>query len=142
MLIGTVAQHQVDQHLEPQLVGAVDQRVEIPKRAEHRVHVAVIGHVIAEIQHRRAEERRDPDRINTQIGHVIQPVDDPGQIADPVAVAVLETARVDLVDHRAAPPVPIRRHDGFGRDILHQVHVVFSLLSGYLTDPANRPRTR
>jgi hypothetical protein len=29
---------------------------------------------------------------------------DAGEIADAVAVAVIEAARVDLVDHRAAPP--------------------------------------
>ena len=33
----------------------------------------------------------------------------PGEVADAVAVRILERARIDLVDHRAAPPVAIGR---------------------------------
>ena len=36
---------------------------------------------------------------------MVEPVDEAGQVADPVAVAVGERARVDLVDHGGAPPV-------------------------------------
>jgi hypothetical protein len=65
-----VAEHEVDQHLQPQLMRPVDQRVEIAQRAEHRIDVAVVADVIAEIEHRRAEERADPDRVHAQFGHV------------------------------------------------------------------------
>src|SRR5690606_24709241 len=33
----------------------------------------------------------------------------PGQIADPVVVAVLKRTRIDLIDHRTTPPVAIDR---------------------------------
>ena len=38
--------------------------VEVGKRAERRVHRAVIAHVVAEVDHRRGVERRQPDRIH------------------------------------------------------------------------------
>jgi hypothetical protein len=37
-------------------------------------------------------------------------VGDPAQVAYAVAVRILEAARIDLVDHRAAPPVGIEGH--------------------------------
>ncbi|MNR23268.1 hypothetical protein D3C85_1402780 [compost metagenome] len=57
VLVGGVAQYQVDQHLQAQLVGAANQRAEIVQRAEHRVHIAIIRHVVAEVGHRRGKER-------------------------------------------------------------------------------------
>jgi len=57
-LVATVRIDLVDQHLEPERMGARDQGIEIGERAEDRVDVAIIGHVIAEIEHRRGEERR------------------------------------------------------------------------------------
>ena len=91
----------------PSSCARCDQRVEVGEGAEHRVDVAVVHHVVAEVEHRRGEERRDPDRVDPEAGDVGQPVDDPGEVADAVAVRILERARIDLVDHRAAPPVAV-----------------------------------
>jgi len=41
---------------------------------------------------------------------MLQPRGDAGQVADAVAVAVGEAARVDLVDDAAAPPVAVLSH--------------------------------
>ena len=41
-------------------------------------------------------------------GDVVESARDAGQVAHAIAVAVLEAARVDLVDHAAAPPVAVR----------------------------------
>ena len=84
---------------------ARDQPVEIAERAEYGIDRAVIRHVVAEILHRRDEERRDPDRVDAQFGNVIELARDPVQIADAIIIAVEETARIDLIDHRAAPPL-------------------------------------
>ena len=47
---------------------------------------------------------RQPDRIDAQRHDMVEPRLDPRQIADPVAVAILERARIDLVDDPAFPP--------------------------------------
>ena len=103
--VGGVRQHQVDHYAQAQLVRHVHQRVKVGQRAEHRVDVAIVADVIAEILHRRGEERRDPDRIDAQRGDVGQAAGDAVEITDTVTVAVLKAAGVDLVNHRTAPPV-------------------------------------
>ena len=40
-----------------------------------------------------------------QFKEVVEAIDDPLQVADPVAVGVAKAAWIDLVDHRAAPPL-------------------------------------
>jgi hypothetical protein len=49
MPVGGVAPDLVDQHFQPQRMGAGQQRVEIFQRAEDRVHAGVVRHVVAEI---------------------------------------------------------------------------------------------
>jgi hypothetical protein len=66
MLVGGVRNHLIDDDLEPFRMGQFDQFVEIRKRAEHRIDIAVIRHVITEIGHRRLEERRQPDGIDAE----------------------------------------------------------------------------
>ena len=84
---------------------AVDHGVEVGERAEDRVDVGVVGDVVAHVGHRRGEDRREPDRVDAEVGDVGQPLGDAGEVADAVAVRVLERPRIDLVDHRSAPPI-------------------------------------
>src|SRR5690606_15955616 len=76
---------------------------------EQRVDIAVIADVVAGIQHRRAEDRRQPDGVYAQLLQVVEVVQYAVEIADAVAVAVGKGARVDLVDGRAFPPRMIAR---------------------------------
>ncbi len=108
MLVGGVAADEVDQHLEAEHMRARDQPVEILQRAEHRVDRAVIGDVVAEIAHRREEERRKPDGVDTERGDVVELRRHAGEVADAVAVAVAEAARIDLIDDGARPPFAVR----------------------------------
>src|SRR5439155_14892520 len=64
-----------------------------------------------EVGHRRGEDRREPERVDAEPVQVVEPAGDAAQVADAVAVAVLERARVDLVDDPALPPVvlPVQR---------------------------------
>ncbi|MDQ1131880.1 hypothetical protein QE386_000475 [Pseudoxanthomonas winnipegensis] len=105
MLVRAVAEHLVDHHLQAQRMRLGQQGVEVGQRAEQRIDIAVVGDVIAEVGHGRLEERRDPDRVHAQAGDVVQALDDAGQVAHAIAIGVLEAARIDLIDHRAAPPV-------------------------------------
>jgi len=89
-------------------MGLGQQPVEIGERAEQRVHVAMVGDVVAEVGHRRFEERRDPDRVDAEGGDIVQAFDDAGQVAHAIAVGIQETARVDLIDDGTAPPWRLR----------------------------------
>ena len=113
-----VGQHLVDDDLEPQLAGVREQGVEVGERAEQGVHIAVVRHVVAHVRHGRGEERGQPDRVGAELGHVAQAGGDARQVSHPVAVGVLKAARIDLIDHRAAPPIahaPIPRSWRAGR---------------------------
>ena len=88
----------------PEAVGLGDQRLGFGERPEHRLDRPVVGHVVAGVLHRRRVPGVDPDRVDAQLGDVGQARAQPGDVADPVAVAVGEAADVDLVDDRAAPP--------------------------------------
>ena len=104
MLVGGVVGHEVEQNLEPPPMGLHQQIVEIGQRAEARIDVAIVGDVIAEINHRRRVDGRDPDRVDAKADKIVEPPLDPLEVADAVAVGVLKGARVDLVDHARLPP--------------------------------------
>ena len=108
MLVRGVGNHQVDHHLQAQLVGLGRQGVEIGECSEERVHILVVRDVVSEVCHRGCEEGRQPDRVNAKGRNVVEPFCNAVEIADTVAVAVLEGAGIDLVDDRATPPVRIR----------------------------------
>jgi len=86
-------------------VGLFHQPIKVAQGPEHRIDVAIVGDVVAEILHRRREERRQPDGVDVEAGDVVQLVQHAGQVAHAIAVAVEETTWVDLIDHPAAPPI-------------------------------------
>ena len=90
MLVGSMGQDEVDHHAQAKGVGGCHHRVEVRQRPEHRIDVAIIACVIAEILHRRGEERTDPDRIFTEGRDIGQALHDTAQITDAVAIAVLK----------------------------------------------------
>ena len=84
--------------------GLGDQLVEVGERAERRVDVVVVGDVVAEVGVRRDGDRAQPDAVDAEPLQVVEPLDDPPQVADAVAVGVAERARIDLVERAFAPP--------------------------------------
>ncbi len=101
-----VVRHQVDDHLEPERVGPREQVVGVLQRAEARVDVAVVGHVVPGVVLRRGVERRDPQGVDTEAAQVGEARGDAGQVTEAVAVGVGEAADVDLVEDGVAPPRP------------------------------------
>ena len=108
MAVRGVVRHPVQQHAEPVRMRRGDHAIEVVERAEDRVDVAVVGDVVAEVRHRRAEHRREPDRVDAEARDVGQAREQTRQVADAVAVPVRERARVHLVHDRRLPP----RHAG------------------------------
>ncbi len=95
---------QVDDDPQSQPVGRRHQGVEVIERAEQRVDIAVVADVVAVVRLRRALERRQPDGVGAEPRDVLEPAGCAAQVPHSVAVGVDERSRVDLVDHRRAPP--------------------------------------
>ena len=122
MLVGGVVGHQVDDDLEPEVVGGGEQRVGVVEGAEERVDVAVVGDVVAVVVLRRGVERRDPHGVDAEVAQVGQPAGDAGQVADAGAATARagrgEAADVDLVDDGVAPPLGGVTGSGCSREVL------------------------
>ena len=104
VLGGGVVDHEVHHEPHAALVDRGEQRVEVRERAEHRLDVLVVGDVVAVVVLRRGVDGREPDHVDAERAQVVEPVGDPLEVADAVAVGVRERARVDLVDDRRLPP--------------------------------------
>ena len=105
MLVGGVVRHEVEDQLQAVVMRGREQRIEIRHRAEQRIDAGIVGDVVAEIGHRRGEDRRQPDRVDAERFHIRQPPQDAGEIADAVAIGVLKRARIDLIEDAVAPPI-------------------------------------
>ena len=99
MLVGSVIRHEVENDFDVVRFGLRDEIVEIGQRAVHRIDRFVVRNVVAEIDLRRREARRDPDRIDAKVLQIVELRRDAFQIADAVAVAVGKAPRIDLVEH-------------------------------------------
>jgi hypothetical protein len=105
VLVAGVVHDQVEDHPDAPGVGLGHQPVEVGLRSEPRIDGRVIGHVVSDVVAGRRVDRGQPDRVDAQVDQVLESVDDAGEVAGAVPVAVLEAARVDLVDDAVAPPV-------------------------------------
>ena len=111
MRAARVVDHEVHDELHAARVQVRDQAVEVVERAEQRVDVVVVADVVAVVVHRRPVDRAEPHDVDTQPLEVVEPLPDPRDVADPVAVGVREAARVHLVDDGGLPPVARGRVD-------------------------------
>ena len=98
VFVGRVVDHQVQEHLESQLMGAVQDLLKLFERSVVRVDVPVVGNVIAVVRVRGRKDRAEPDPVDPEVPDVLQFVIDAVQIADPVAVAVAEAPDPDLIE--------------------------------------------
>ena len=104
VLVGGVVQHQVHDDADPSLLCLRNKLLHVSEAAEHGVYVLVIGYVVAVVILGRPAHGREPDSVNAKLPQVVQPADDTRDVSDAVAVAVLEAAGIDLIDHRLLPP--------------------------------------
>ena len=104
VLVAGVVDHQVHDQPHAARVQLRDQLVELRQRAEQRVDVLVVADVVAVVGLRRGVDRRQPQDVDAEVGQVVQPLQDAAEVADAVAVGVLERAGIDLVDDGAGPP--------------------------------------
>ncbi len=80
------------------------QAIEILKSSVLRIDCFVIFDVVSEVHLRRRVEGRNPDCVDPKLLKIAKVFGDAVQVADPVAVRVRETARIDLVNYSVFPP--------------------------------------
>jgi hypothetical protein len=104
MPVRRMVRNQIEDELETVFVRGADECIEIGHGAEQRIDAGIIRNVVTEIGHRGRKDRRQPDRVNSEALQIGQPADNPGDIADPVGIGILERARIDLVENAVPPP--------------------------------------
>ena len=115
VLIGDVVRDDVDDRADPERARRGNELLRLVQRPVGGVDRAVVRDVVAVVGHRRRVPGVEPDGVDAELAQVGQPVENPRQVADPVAVPVGEAADVDLVDDGLAPPLGIRRDRAFAR---------------------------
>src|ERR1051325_3342441 len=100
ILVGGMIDHQFGDYTQPPLVGFGEKRAEIFERSVIWINVVVIGDVVAVILKRRRIKREQPDGSDAELLQVIELFDKPAKVADAVAVAVMKSFDVELVDDR------------------------------------------
>ena len=117
MLIAGVVDDQLDHHLHVALVRRVQKRLEVVQGSVGRIHVDVVGDVVAVVAQRRREKRQQPDAGDAEVLQIVQPRKQSGKVADAVAVRVGEGAHVEFVDDRVFVPERI----GCACQLLHSI---------------------
>ncbi len=101
---GVIADGELIDHPHAAAVRLRDELAHIGQLAVHRVHVPVIGDVVAVVAKWGGVEGQQPDRADPELLEVGQLVDQALKVAAAVAVAVVEGSDMNLVDDRVLVP--------------------------------------
>ena len=104
MLVGGVVDDQLGDHAQAARVRGRDEALDVAHRAVVGMHRAVFGDVVAVVAPRRGIERQQPDRVDAELGDVVELLHQAGEIADAVIVGIEERFHVQLVDDRVLVP--------------------------------------
>src|SRR5262249_43399314 len=104
VLDARVVGHEIEQHRDLTPGRRRDQRVDVLERSQNRLDSRVVGDVVAPVGVGRDRDRVEPDAVDTQPCEMVEPLDDPPEVADAVAVRVGVRAWVDLVEDAFFPP--------------------------------------
>ena len=115
MLVGGVVDDELDDDLHVAAMGFGEEVLEVVEGAVAGVDVDVVGDVVAVVAEGRGEEGEEPEAGDAEILEVVEAGDEAGEVADAVAVGVLEGADVQLVDDGVFVPERI----GGATDFLH-----------------------
>ena len=96
--------HEVEADADSLCMCIANQLDQLRVGSETRVHFVVVGDVVTAVFKRTFENRTQPDGVESAGFHVIEPAADAFEVADAVAVAILKTRGVDVVDHGVFEP--------------------------------------
>ena len=101
MLVAGMIGHEIDHYFNIASVRFLDQLFEIIKRAENRINITIVRHIVAHISLRRWIKRRKPNRIDAKrivaALNIIKLIDHAAQVADAIAIRILKRSRIDLI---------------------------------------------
>jgi len=109
VFVGGVIDDQIHDEFDVPVVEFLDQALPVSHIPELVHDRAVVGDVVAVIGVRRLVDRAQPHDVDAQFVEIVDLLDDSGDVADPVPIRIVETARVDLVGNGFLPPGAIRR---------------------------------
>src|SRR6056297_3953580 len=98
MLVGGVIDDKLGDYLQAAPMRFRDEGLKVIHRSVGGVDRLEFGDVVAVVAQWRRIERKYPDGGGAQFLHVVEPAHEPGEIAYPVIVGVLEGLDVKLVD--------------------------------------------
>ncbi len=104
MQVARMVDDQVGDDPDTPRVRLVEQRAQVVDRPGLGVHRVEVADVVAAVHERRGIEREEPEAVDAQPLEVVELRDEPGDVADPVAVPVEEAADEDLVEDRPLEP--------------------------------------
>ena len=81
-----------------------DHVIEVVKRAETWVDIAVVRHIIAAIDKRRWVKRAQPDGLDAQLLKIVHLLGNARDIAQTRTSRILKRARIDLIDRGIGHP--------------------------------------
>ena len=104
MLVARVIEHQFRDHPQPAPMRLVEEFLEVFQRAVARVDRHVVRDVVAVVAQRRGIKRQQPERGHAELLQVVELLDDTPEVADAIAIAIVEGADVELVDDGVFEP--------------------------------------
>jgi len=107
VLVRRVIDDQLRDDAQAAYVGRSHHFAKVVERAVLRVHVLVLGNVVAIVTQRRRVERHQPDGVDAQRLHVVELGSHTLEVAHTIVVGVEKRLDVELVDHRVAIPLGI-----------------------------------
>ncbi len=107
VLVAGVVHDEVDDHAHAALVGGVHELHEVGQVTELGQHGGVVGDVVAAVAQGRLEEGRQPEAVDAEPLQIVELGGQALEVADAVAVAVLEGADEDLVEDGALEPLGV-----------------------------------
>lgn len=96
--------YDVDDDLDVARVGSSDHVIEVVKRAETRVDIAVVRHIIAAVDKRRWVEWAQPYGIDAQPLKIVHMLRNARDIAQTRTSRILKRTRVNLIDRSIGHP--------------------------------------
>jgi hypothetical protein len=86
-------------------MGFIYEAIEVGQIPEQGINIGVISYVVAEVDHGRDKNWRQPDGIDAKLCQIGQPMYDPPKVSYAVVIAVLKRAGIDLINDPGLPPL-------------------------------------